>query len=167
MKKLILFAILLFVIANVIYLKLSFSFLIREEKFFTYILIGLGLVLLIFAVLKKHKKLKAYSSILTVIAIMTLFTGEGIKSYQLKTANNKAKMVIDGLKEYHKNEKNFPDELAILSPKYIEEVPKYFIGFSSDEFQYENKNDYYVISYRDFLNTKYYNSKNDSWVVVD
>lgn len=163
--KIFIFSIIVFIIINVLYIYYSFSFLIKEEKYFIYTVIIIGILIIIGSFVLKKKKVLKYSISFFIVAIITLFSGDFIKQQQLNKTKNNAIEVIGLLSNYKKENGNYPNEINETQLK--SQIPKYTIGIRPKEFVYENLGNYYLLTYNSFKYTETYNSKTNEWYLED
>jgi ABC-type multidrug transport system permease subunit len=163
--KLVFFSVIIFIILNVFYLHYSFSFLIEEEKYLIYFVILISLIGLISSLLLKKNNLLKYFFLILIVAIITFFSGEFIKAQQLERARNNADVLIELLLNYKKENGYYPSE--IYESTLHLGTPNYRIGLISRKFEYENKGEYYLLTYDSFKYKETYNSKKDNWHLDD
>lgn len=164
MKKLrlFLFFILILITINSVYLILSFGFLWENHKLFLYsITVVISLAILLS--LRYDKNKLPYLVVFFIATVLTYFSGETIKKYQVLKSTSNAEKVINRIEQFKKINKVYPKILNDLNS----DLPTSVIGVIPKQFEYENKNDYFILSFNSFRNTKVYNSKTKEWAAFD
>jgi len=152
-------------VLNVLYIRLSFNFLIPSEKIFLLIclLIGFSFFLLI-RKNKKHTFLN-FSIILMISSFITFFSGEGIKTLQTNITKENANKLVEKIESFKDKEGILPQDLKDL------EIRKYrlynFIGVIPKKINYIKHDTSFTISYKGFHETNEYHSNQDEWISYD
>ena len=82
----------------------------------------------------------------TLIFVATLLTGREIVSLEKEWSKQSAQPIIDALDSFHLEKNYYPENLEILIPKYLNEIPKSNVGFFGNHFRYSlsNKDNYFL-----------------------
>ncbi|MEO0683706.1 MAG: hypothetical protein AAFY76_01320 [Cyanobacteria bacterium J06649_11] len=139
MRKMILSTImffLAFLIMLLIILNVSFTSALFFEKYNTYFVYG-GFVILIMVLFSFKQIPRITIYFLIAGGLLPSFVSGNVKDFQEKIARETAINLITKIEHYHSAEGKYPSSLEQLVPKYIDDLPKYWISVTPKDFNYE------------------------------
>lgn len=170
MKK-ILFIIATLFFINLMYVYLSYGFIISFEKELLYLFIGLSLLLLLLLIIQNYynkkqsnKKLFLILSLL-FISCLTFYTGEKVKDYVERRGKEKANQLISFIEDYKNDNNKFPTNSYLLKN---DKIPKNSLMILPENYNYINDGHYFIITYNTFNGRTYsYSSNIKEWYYSD
>jgi hypothetical protein len=133
----------------------------------------------------KYKRLLSISKVFLFTGLINMILFFVIVRIQGKITKNNADMIIQKIETYKKDNGHYPYSLESLKPKYIDRLPKAWIGILPNDFIYDyseqvdhrfmyfkpvnQTGDYqFWIGYYGYIGVEYfYNSKEKEWHIDD
>jgi hypothetical protein len=129
----------------------------------------------------KFKRMLYFSKVIGFIGLFNLLFFLAISWIQNSNVKSNSARLISTIEQYKIDNGKYPDKLNDLTPRYIKEIPKVWIGLVQKDFIYDNNglyiykfNDleignlnrgfYFYIAYNSFFGEIYmYNYKDKNW----
>ena len=82
---------------------------------------------------KKNKNKHLYYRYKLIIYSLMVLISFSILSYETSVNQKEAEIVINAIYQYHQDQGEYPKELALLLPDYLDSVPGYLYYFINEE----------------------------------
>lgn len=133
----------------------------------------------------KFKRLLSVCKVFLFVGLINMILFFAVVRIQGKVTKDNADLLIQKIELYKNDNGNYPISLEALRPKYIDNLPKVWIGILPESFMYdyseqtdhkflyfkpinENGDFHYWIGYYGYLGVEYfYNSKDKEWKIDD
>jgi len=133
----------------------------------------------------RYKRLLSLSKVFLFTGLINLILFFVVTRTQSKITKDNADILIQKIELYKKDNGDYPRQLELLKPNYLDKIPKSWIGLVPEEFIYDysdqvdhrfrhfvpinQEGDYqFWIGYFDFFGVEcFYNSKTKDWNIDD
>ncbi len=166
------FFIISFIVLNISNLKYCFSFFENSVTILLMFFVIFGVSFFLFAIFevyfKGNLRISNYLGILSVVCLLTVFSGNFISGYQADLSKQKAEKIIDALNNYKNANQHYPDNLNILVPEYLESVPNSSMGWFDEPYRYDVWHDgRYEFSFPSYGGGRYTSGgfSNGNWIL--
>jgi hypothetical protein len=133
----------------------------------------------------KYKRLLSVSKVFLFVGLINMILFFAVVRIQGKVTKDNAELLIQKIEMYKNDNGDYPVSLESLRPKYIDKLPKVWIGILPESFIYDYSEQidhnflyfkpingigefHYWIGYYGFMGVEYfYNSKEKEWKIDD
>ncbi|MCB0727045.1 MAG: hypothetical protein KDD00_06245, partial [Ignavibacteriae bacterium] len=111
-KGVIRFFIISFIVLNIINLKYCFSFFVNSVTILLLFFLIFGIVFSVFAIfevyIKGKLRISSYIGVLSVVCLLTVFSGMVLAGFQADLSKHKAEVIIESLYKYKATHNEYP-----------------------------------------------------------
>jgi hypothetical protein len=144
------------------------SFVDFSKNVFYTCIIG-AVIVAVIIYLTRFKKNVFYPVLYLLFIVPSIFIVDTILSKQHKQSLDKGNKIIVAIEKFKESNKNIPKTLGELIPNYLNEIPKYNLGFRSSTYNYQVKDNGEYSFYFNSLHGSYYawDQEGKKWYTYD
>ncbi len=172
-KGIIRFFIISFIVLNIFNLKYCFSFYVNSVTLLLLFFLIFGILFFVFAIfevyIKGKLRISSYIGVLSVVCLLTVFSGMFISGIQADLSKQKAETIIEALYNYKTANDHYPDSLKYLVPEYLESIPISSMGWFDEPYKYfKSKDEEFRILFPYYGGDPFYWDSNfGKWMLLD